>query len=100
MTDAAFFADLCTDYLRLCKVTEGETALILSQGDERLDYAEAFMYAARRLGARAYHVRVPAPPPTGAWEVGGSGLADLPDVVEAAKRADIVIDLLFMLFSK
>ncbi|HET7529328.1 MAG TPA: leucyl aminopeptidase [Mycobacteriales bacterium] len=100
MTDAAFFADLCTDYLRLCNVTDGETALILSQGDERLDYANAFMHAARRLGARAYHVRVPQPAPTGAWEVGGSGLADLPEVVEAAKNADIVIDLLFMLFSK
>jgi 2,5-dihydroxypyridine 5,6-dioxygenase len=100
MADAAFFADLCTDYLRLCRVTEGETALVLSQGNERLDYAEAFLAAAGRLGAHAYHVRVPEPPPTGAWAVGGSGLADLPDVVEAAKRADIVIDLLFMLFSK
>jgi 2,5-dihydroxypyridine 5,6-dioxygenase len=100
MTDAAFFADLCTEYLRLCAVTDGETAMVLSQGNDRLDYADAFVSAARRLGANAYHVRIPEPPPSGAWAVGGSGLADLPDVVEAAKQADILIDLLFMLFSK
>jgi 2,5-dihydroxypyridine 5,6-dioxygenase len=100
MADPAFFADLCTDYLRLCNVREGETAMILSEGDDRLDYADAFMAAARRLGAKPYHVRVPKPPPSGSWAVGGSGIAELPDVVNAAKQADIVIDLLFMLFSK
>ncbi|HWB66944.1 MAG TPA: leucyl aminopeptidase [Mycobacteriales bacterium] len=100
MSDVAAFSDLCTEYLKLCAVHEGETLCVLSQGSDRLNYADAFLIAARRLGAKAYHVRVPEPPATGAWAVGATGLADLPDVIEAAKQADIVIDLMFMLFSK
>lgn len=99
MTDQAFLADLCTDYLRLSAVTEGQTVAVLSQGHERLEYADAFLAAARRLGATAYHVRLPQPAPTGAWTV-GAGLAGQRDVVEAAKQADILIDLVFLLFSK
>lgn len=98
MTDQAFLADLCTDYLKLCAVEDGQTVAVLSQGHERLAYADAFLAAARRLGARAYHVRLPEPPPSGAWEVGG-GLAGQREVVETAKQADLLIDLVFLLFS-
>lgn len=100
MTDPAFFTDLCADYLKLCAVTEGQTVAVLSEGHKRLDYADAFLAASRRLGANAYHVRLAEQPPTGAWAVGASGLAAAPDVVEAAKHADILIDLVFLLFSQ
>lgn len=100
MTDPAVFADLCTDYLKLCAVTEGQTVAVLSEGRTRLDYADAFLSAGRRLGANVYHVRLPERPPSGAWDVGASGLASAPDVVAAAKEADILIDLVFLLFSK
>jgi 2,5-dihydroxypyridine 5,6-dioxygenase len=48
-----------------------------------------------------YHLRLPAPLPTnGAWSVGETGLAGNPEAVEALKNADMVVDLMFLLFSK
>lgn len=92
---------ICKIQLELSAVREGQKVVILSQGDERLDYADAFLAAARELGSSAYHMRLPAPSPTsGSWEVGVSQLAQLPEAVEALKRADMVVDLIFLLFSK
>lgn len=92
--------DLCRRQLELCAVQPDERVAILSQGQERLDYADAFLHAARTLGARAYHMRLPAPEPSGAWAVGESGLATNPEAVEALKQTDILIDLVFLLFSE
>ncbi len=92
---------ICKIQLELSAVQEGQKVVILSQGEERLDYADAFLAAARDLSASAYHLRLPAPHPTsGAWEVGVSQLAQLPEAVEALKKADMVVDLIFLLFSK
>ncbi|WP_045835384.1 leucyl aminopeptidase [Hyphomicrobium sp. 99] len=92
---------ICKIQLELSAVREGQKVVILSQGEERLDYADAFLAAARDLGASAYHMRLPAPQPTsGSWEVGVSQLAQLPEAVEALKKADMVVDLIFLLFSK
>lgn len=99
--DPMTFTDICETVLELCAVHEAENLVILSQGRDRLDYADAFLGAARRLGARAYHLRLPTPVRTSAaWEVGQSQLADNPEAVEALKKADMVIDLIFTLFSK
>ena len=93
--------DLCRIQLELSAVHEGETVVVLSQGAERLDYADAFLAAAQALGASAYHMRLPAPARhAGAWEVGVSQLSRMPDAVAALKGADMVIDLIFLLFSK
>jgi 2,5-dihydroxypyridine 5,6-dioxygenase len=100
MSDQSFLTDLCTDYLSLCAVDEDQTVAILSEGHTRLNYADAFLSAAPELGANSYHVRRAEPLPTGAWDVGNSGLAQNRDVVEAAKQADILVDLVFLLFSK
>ena len=85
-------------------MNEGETVVVVSQGKERLDYADAFMAAAGRIGAVSHHVRLA--PATGdldadggAWTVGVTPLAGNPAAVEALKQADIVIDLMFLLFS-
>ena len=56
------FVNVCREELRLCGVHEGEAVAILSadSSDELLGHANAFMQAAKELGALPYHVRVPA----------------------------------------
>lgn len=96
-----FITQLCRRQLELSAVHEGERVVVLSQGDERLGYADAFLAAARSLGARSYHMRLAAPEGAGgAWTVGESGLAANPDAVAALEHADLVIDLIFLLFSE
>ncbi len=98
--DRNALTEICLQQLTLSGVHEGEKVIVLSQGSDRLDYADAFLAAGQRLGARMYHLRLPAPVPgNGAWAVGESGLAHNPDAVEALKRADMVVDLIFLLFS-
>jgi 2,5-dihydroxypyridine 5,6-dioxygenase len=100
----ALLTELCVKELGLCRVHEGETVVVVSQGMERLDYADAFMAAASRLGAVSHHVRL-APATNdldadgGAWTVGVTPLAGNAAAVEALKQADMVIDLIFLLFS-
>lgn len=98
--DRNVFTELCLEQLKQSGVHEGERVVVLSQGDERLDYADAFLAAGQRLGARMYHLRLPAPlPGNGSWAVGQTGLAGNPEAVEALKKADMVVDLIFLLFS-
>jgi 2,5-dihydroxypyridine 5,6-dioxygenase len=93
--------EICKKQLELSAVHEGETVVVLSQGLDRLDYADAFLGAAQRLGATTYHLRLPkAAPNSASWEVGLSQLAHNPHALEALKNADMVIDLIFLLFSK
>jgi 2,5-dihydroxypyridine 5,6-dioxygenase len=40
------FIDLCESELRLCALARGESLVVLSQGNERSDYVDAFMAAA------------------------------------------------------
>lgn len=99
------FVDLCVEELKLCGVHEGETVAVLSQGEERLDYATAFLAAANRLGAKSFHVRLGEQSAnlageSGAWTVGTTPLAGNRAAVDALKEADILIDTLFLLFSK
>jgi 2,5-dihydroxypyridine 5,6-dioxygenase len=105
MSTSTSFVDLCVQELELCGVKEGETVAVLSQLDERLDYADAFMAAALRLGATTYHVRLPEASSSllgdaGAWTVGNTPLAGNDAAMDSLKRADLVIDLMFLLFSK
>jgi 2,5-dihydroxypyridine 5,6-dioxygenase len=98
--DHNVLTEICLHQLTLSDVHEGEKVIVLSQGSERLDYADAFLAAGQRLGARMYHMRLPAPlPGNGAWAVGETGLAANPEAVEALKQADMVVDLIFLLFS-
>jgi 2,5-dihydroxypyridine 5,6-dioxygenase len=98
--DRSVLTEICLHQLTLSGVHEGEKVIVLSQGNDRLDYADAFLAAGQRLGASMYHLRLPTPLPTnGAWAVGQTGLAGNPDAVEALKKADMVVDLIFLLFS-
>ena len=105
MTVPFSFVDLCAAELELCGLREGETVAVLSQMDERQDYADAFMAAALRLGATPFHVRLPEASTTllgdaGAWTVGVTPLASNRPAIDALKQADLVIDLMFLLFSR
>src|SRR3954468_12735639 len=69
--------DLCVKELELCGVHEEESVAVLSHGKVRANYAEAFMIAAARLGARPYEVRLQeaatsATGESGAWTVGAT----------------------------
>ncbi len=67
--DAISFTEICLHQLKMSGVHEGEKLVVLTQGNERLDYADAFMAAGQKLGARMYHMRLPAPSPwaAGTW---------------------------------
>jgi 2,5-dihydroxypyridine 5,6-dioxygenase len=99
------FVDMCERELELCAVRPGETMIVLSQGDERRDYVDAFLAAAQRLGANAMNLRLPyrssaAGGEVGVWTVGNTPLAGNEAAVEILKSADIVIETIFVLFSK
>lgn len=99
--DQNLFNDICLRQLTLSGVHEGETVAVLTQGAERGEYADAFLWAARQLDAQAFHLRLPAPTgASGAWAVGESGLAGNRHAVEALKAVDMVVDCTFLLFSK
>lgn len=99
--DQNLFNEICLQQLTLSAVNESETVAILSRGHERAEYADAFLWAAQKLGAATYHMRLPSPASaSGAWAVGESGLSTNPLAVEALKAADMVVDLTFLLFSK
>ena len=55
----SMFVDLCERMLRLCKLQQGESLVLLSQGDERVEYVDAFMTAGQRLGAKVMNLRLP-----------------------------------------
>ena len=98
--DQHILQQLCRTQLELSGVHEGELVAVLSQGHDRLDYADAFINAAQTLGAKTYHMRVPEPAPDGKWAVGVTPLAGNPEAIEALKQADILVDLIFLLFSE
>ncbi|MGI9116960.1 MAG: leucyl aminopeptidase [Gaiellales bacterium] len=98
------FVELCKKELELCAVHEGEIVAVLSQGDQRQDYARSFLDAAQLLGATAFHVNIPNPSSSldgefGAWTVGQTPLANNRPAIDALKQADMVIDTMFLLFS-
>lgn len=97
------FEELCRRELELCKVKPGETVIVLSQGSDRLDYADAFISAARKLGAEAYNLRLGNISSVlngpGVSEVGINPLHNNQKAVDALKQADLVIDLVFLLWS-
>jgi 2,5-dihydroxypyridine 5,6-dioxygenase len=98
------FTEMCRDELELCGIGEGSTIAVLSQGNQRADYVDAFLDAARELGAVGYNVRLPAADTTldgeeGVWAVGETPLASNRPAIEALKGVDLVIDTVFLLFS-
>ena len=99
--DQSLFNEICLRQLTLSRVHEGETVAVLTRGAERLDYADAFLWAAQKLGASSFHLRIPSPASaSGAWAVGDSGLGSNPLAVQALESVDMLVDCTFLLFSK
>lgn len=86
--------------LELCKVHEGEVLAVLSAGNEKPEYAQAFLVAAQGLGATALHVNVARTQPIIAGVQGRHPLAGNQPAIDTLKKCDIVIDLMGLLFSK
>jgi 2,5-dihydroxypyridine 5,6-dioxygenase len=82
--------------LALCKVGPGEAVAVLSEAGGRRDYAEAFLAAARALGAEATVVDVPA---VDAASGARHGLVGNRPAIDALKRVDMVIDMVGLLWS-
>ncbi|KIZ34150.1 leucyl aminopeptidase, partial [Rhodopseudomonas palustris] len=86
--------------LELCKVKKGEVVAVLSGGDDHPEYAQTFMLAAQSLGATTFHVNVPK---YGQQKIAGvqgrHALTGNQPAIDTLKRADLVIDLLGLLFS-
>jgi len=100
----SMFTDLCERMLRLCKLEDGESLIVLSQGDERAEYVDAFLTAGQRLGAKVMNLRLPysssaTSGEVGVWTVGKTPLADNQPAVDVLKSADMVVETLFLLFS-
>src|SRR3954469_3963493 len=104
MVGATAFTDLCERELGLCAVKPGETLVVLSQGDGRADYVDAFLTAGQRFGARAMNLRLPYSSSAtsgefGVWTAGKTPLSGNRPAVEILKSADMVVETLFLLFS-
>ena len=100
----SMFTDLCERMLRLCKLREGESLIVLSQGEERSEYVDAFLTAGGRLGAQAMNLRLPysssaTSGEVGVWTVGRTPLSGNQPAVDILKGADMVVETLFLLFS-
>ncbi len=85
--------------LELCKVTPDETVAVLSEGDDKRDYADAFLAAAEELDATSFQLNlVKRSPQPGDMKKRTSITGNRP-AIEALKSSDIVIDLVGLLWS-
>lgn len=88
--------------LLLCGVVAGQTVAIVAPVGAFQERAEGFVLAAESLGARAFVLSLPGQ--TSEWlggvsKTGRTPLAEHAELVELLKGADLVIDLVMMLFS-
>jgi 2,5-dihydroxypyridine 5,6-dioxygenase len=90
--------------LELCGVTEGQTVAVLSQPSALQGHAQAALEAASSLGAAGLHVQV-SPPGGRAANTDRFRTVHVPVLtgnraaVETLKSADLVIDLVFLLYA-
>ncbi len=92
----AKWIDAFAETFRLCGVTAGETAAVLSESQSRPVTVQLADLALQRLGARVFGVSVPTPPQRAPVPVRSTGASDaiggLEPVVSALAAADFVAD--------
>ncbi len=90
--------------LQLCCIGPGQKLAVLSEGEILKDYSEAFLRAGDELGAETTRVNVAAAGNAGAEarleDLGESALTKDRVAMETLKDADMVVDLMLLLFSK
>ncbi len=95
---------LFREELKLCNVHEGETVAVLSIDEIFADYRRAFLEVAASLGAKAVDVNVKKGGLTNMMQrmqqLGPRPLANEPEAMAQLKAADIMVDLVFLLFSQ
>jgi 2,5-dihydroxypyridine 5,6-dioxygenase len=104
MADRQEMQRLFRKELELCGVGEGERLAVLSEGDELRGYAEAFLVAGRDLGANVIDVHLESADALDANErlkqLGTNALSHSAEAMATLKGADMVVDLMLLLFSK
>ena len=89
--------------LELCKIGPGQKLAILSENDVLADYANAFLQAGDNLGAETSHVNLKSDKQSGTAvhlsDVGNNPLKNDALAMQRLKQADMVVDLIFLLFS-
>ncbi|MBK0392142.1 2,5-dihydroxypyridine 5,6-dioxygenase [Ramlibacter algicola] len=86
--------------LELCRIGPGQVLAVLSAGDEKAEYAQAFMVAAGQLGAQALNVNVTRSQQNAVGVQGRHPLVGNDLAMRTLKSADMVIDLVGLLFSR
>lgn len=72
----------------LCRVTKGETVVLLTDGTTRRDYVQAAQLAAEELGASVYEIGISSSP---AWlHIGVDVLGNAKGLMEALCAADLI----------
>ncbi len=89
--------------LSLCKVNASETVAVLHDGSCLADYANAFLDAAKAIGANAVDVHLRPDLETSLEDrfadFGTNPLNENPDALQTCKDADIVVDLMVASFA-
>jgi 2,5-dihydroxypyridine 5,6-dioxygenase len=83
----------------LCKLKPGEVLAVLTEGAENAEYADALLLAARERGASAYQVNVPKSVPRPGSRKKLTSLSGNTGAVAALKGADMIVDLIGLLWS-
>ena len=90
--------------LKLCKIDSSQKLAVLSAGENLKDYAEAFLRAGENLGADTTHVNLASTNATGAdtylSDLSNNPLKNNSKAMATLKEADMVVDLIFLLFSQ
>ncbi len=85
--------------MRLCQVKPDETVVVLNAPGEQVEHVNALLAAIDRLGARSMHVSVPRSQDVAAAVMGRHPLSGHALALETCKKADMVVDLMGLLFS-
>lgn len=96
--------ELFRDELALCGVSSGDRVAVLTEGDQLRDYSEAFVTAAGDLGADVEDLNLSTSNAMSAEQriaqLGRSALTGNDAAMSTLKDADLVVDLMLLLFSK
>jgi len=102
---ASHMIPMWREVLQLSRVRDGETVVVLTGPNSNALYADAATNAALDLGAKVFRIDLPPVRARGGLSsdptayLGVTALTGNRAAVEAMKRADMVIDLMFLLFS-
>lgn len=87
------------DVLRLCKLKKGEVFAVLTEGNSQAAYTEAYLRAAEDLGAFAFQLNIAKQRQDSSGAMKRTSLTGNQGAVEVLKTADLIIDMVGLLWS-